>query len=79
MFQVILSEEHVAQLSQDSVISQRYTVVTHIYPTSNPKGFRNDNAVTLLDSSIEQANYPTNNENLIDYMQDTYVAPDYVE
>ena len=55
-----------------------YSGNTHI-PNAKSKGFWNDNAVTLLDSSSEQANYLTNNENLIDYMQDTYVASDYVE
>ena len=31
----------------------------------------------LLQSSTAQANYLTNNENLIDYVDDTYVDIDY--
>lgn len=55
-----------------------YSGNTHI-PNAGKKGFWNDSGLALIDSTTEQANYLTNNENLVDYVQDDYVDADYTE
>ena len=51
---------------------------TKVIPDGNNRGFWNSAGVSMLQSSTAQANYLTNNENLIDYVDDTYVDIDYV-
>ena len=56
-----------------------YSGNTHI-PNAGKKGFWNDTGVMLVNSTTEQANYLTNSENIVDYVQGDYVTPeDYVE
>ena len=50
-----------------------------IIPNAGKRGYWNDASTSLLKSTTEQANYLTNNENLVDYMEDTYVDADYTE
>lgn len=50
-----------------------------IIPNAGKRGFWNDASTSLLKSTGEQANYLTNNENLVDYVEDTYVDTDYTE
>ena len=52
---------------------------TKVIPNGNNRGFWNSNGLSVLQSSTAQANYLTNNENLIDYVDDTYVDIDYAE
>ena len=49
-------------------------------PNAGAKGFWNDASTELNQSTTEQANYLTNNENIVDYVSGDYVTPeDYVE
>ena len=50
---------------------------TKVIPNGNNRGFWNSTGLSVLQSSTAQANYLTNNENLIDYVDDTYVDIDY--
>ena len=74
----IVRGTHGTTVQDHATATEVYSGNTHI-PNAGTKGFWNDSGVTLTDSSTEQANYLTNNENLVDYVQDTYVDTDYVE
>ena len=50
-----------------------------VIPNAGKRGYWNDASTSLLQSTTEQANYLTNNENLVDYVEDTYVDTDYIE
>ena len=50
-----------------------------IIPNAGKRGYWNDASTSLLKSTTEQANYLTNNEKSVDYMEDTYVDADYTE
>ena len=50
-----------------------------IIPNAGKRGFWNDASTSLLQSTTQQANYLTNNENLVDYVEDGYVDADYTE
>ena len=50
---------------------------TKVIPNGNNRGFWNSTGLSVLQSTTAQANYLTNNENLIDYVDDTYVDIDY--
>ncbi len=52
---------------------------TKVIPNGNNRGFWNSNGLSVLQSGTAQSNYLTNNENLIDYVDDTYVDIDYAE
>lgn len=74
----IIRGTHGTTVQDHADATEVYSGNTHI-PNAGTKGFWNDSGVTLTDSSTEQANYLTNNENLVDYVQDTYMDTDYVE
>ena len=50
---------------------------TKVIPNGNNRGFWNGTGLSVLQSTTAQANYLTNNENLVDYVDDTYVDIDY--
>ena len=70
---------HGTSIQDHSNSVEVYSGDTYI-PNAKSKGFWNDASTSLLNSTGEQANYLTNNENLVDYVSGDYVTPeDYVE
>ena len=59
------------------------SILTNLYKSffgmknGNNRGFWNGTGLSVLQSTTAQANYLTNNENLVDYVDDTYVDIDY--
>ncbi len=75
----IIRGTHGTSVQDHSNAVEVYSGDTYI-PNAKSKGFWNDSATSLLNSTGEQANYLTNNENLTDYVSGDYVTPeDYVE
>ena len=75
----IIRGTHGTTVQDHSNAVEVYSGDTYI-PNAKSKGFWNDSATSLLNSTNEQANYLTNNENLVDYVSGDYVTPeDYVE
>ena len=75
----VIRGTHGTTIQDHSNAVEVYSGDTHI-PNAKSKGFWNDSATSLLNSTNEQANYLTNNENQVDYVSGDYVTPeDYVE
>ena len=71
------TETHSPTTIQDHADTVEVYSGTKVIPNGNNRGFWNGTGLSVLQSTTAQANYLTNNENLVDYVDDTYVDIDY--